>query len=243
MKSAIDLFINDPFKNQGTGEQALAALDKYKDKRFVMFTLFADADDAGHKKGGASDDYLRGLIDDDMWLGKLMDKLKELKIDQKTLIYVVSDHGWDNEPRASTPSTKKGADTHDDAPFGVFVTNDNSIIRPGDRRDLTPTILSKYGLSLGEDKELNLAAVNGYPLDAPLPFTSIPKGGVYIEFKGMPKCESGSSVIPFSKFIQQRDSCFKPQGGTNIVAGFCANCGNNVCEPPENQCNCPTDCK
>lgn len=243
MKNAIDIFINDPIGDKGTGDQALDVLEQYKNKRFIMFTLFADADDAGHKKGGASDEYLAGIKSNDMWLGKLLDKLKELGIDKKTYVYVISDHGWDNEPRPSTPTNKQGADDHDNAPFGIFASNDDSIIRPGDRRDLAATVLKKYGVSFGEDKTLNLAAINGYPLDTPLPFSTIPKGGVYIGYAGSPKCVSGTSTISFSKFIQQRDSCLTPQGGKDIVAGFCTNCGNNICEPPENQCNCPIDCK
>lgn len=243
MKTAIDLFINDPIGNSGTGEKALEALETYKNQRFIMFTLFADADDAGHKKGFNSVEYDKGLIDNDLWLGKLMEKLKNLGIDKMTYIYVISDHGWDVVKRASAPADKQGADGHDNAPFGILATNDDSIIRPGDRRDLTPTILKKYGAPLSEDKQLNLEAVNGYPLDAPLPFTRVPEGGVYIKYEGAPKCVSGTSVVEFSKFIQQRESCLQPQGGNNIVAGYCVACGDNECRSPENSCNCPIDCK
>lgn len=241
-KQSFDEFFDGSKVNKDTGEKMLEFLDKYKDKRFIMFGHFLSPDDEGHDFGGDSEDYIKGLKDSDSWLGKIIDRLKTDGIYQKTYIYLVSDHGWDFEPFNTKPEAI-GATDHVNAPFTFFATNDTSVIRAGDRKDIAPTILKKFDVSLGEDKELNLEAIHGLPLDEPVPYKTIPKGGVYIKYDGTPSCTDNTQLIGFDQFNQRRNSCVSAQGGRDITAGFCASCGDSVCEPPENKCNCAIDCK
>jgi arylsulfatase A-like enzyme len=66
-----------------------------------------------------------------------MQKLKDLKLYDKTLIYVTADHGFDEG--------KKG---HRDAPYVFLATNDSEVTRRGERADIAPTILKRFGLDL-----------------------------------------------------------------------------------------------
>ena len=54
---------------------------------------------------------------------------------------------------------------------------------------------------------------------------------------GPKKCCEGLVKIP--DLVEEDGKCFQiPDTGT-----ICSDCGNNICEEWENQCNCPSDCK
>lgn len=244
-KEGIDEFHNDKKTNDDVGNKLLEMLDANKDQRFLMFGHFFSPDSEGHDAGFESEEYAQGYKTSDKWLEKITNKLKELGLYEKTYIYVVSDHGWDLDPSIGIVKSEgaKGATDHSNAPFAILATNDVSIVRPGDRMDLTPTILKKFGASLGEDKELNLAAVDGYPLDQALPMASIPEGGLSIEYPGSVSCSEGTTRVPLKRYEARGDLCTDPQGGKDVVAGLCVTCGNNKCDIAENPCSCPVDCK
>jgi len=92
------------------------------------------------------------LISNDLWTGKIMEKLKELGLYDKTLIYVTADHGFD-----------EGQTTHRDAPYVFLGTNDPKVTRRGERADVAPTILARFGLNLGGFEP----ALDGQPLTSP----------------------------------------------------------------------------
>jgi arylsulfatase A-like enzyme len=66
-----------------------------------------------------------------------MEKLKELGLYDETLIYVTADHGFD-----------EGKKAHRDAPYVFLATNDPKVVRRGERADIAPTILERFGLEL-----------------------------------------------------------------------------------------------
>jgi len=70
-----------------------------------------------------------------------MKKLKELGLYDKTLIYVTADHGFD-----------EGKGSHKDAPYVFLGTNDDKVTRRGERADVAPTILQRFGLNLNRIK-------------------------------------------------------------------------------------------
>jgi len=119
------------------GSRALQLLEKYKDKPFFFFVHFAEVDSKGHKHGENSKEYNDALISNDLWTGKIMKKLKELGLYDKTLIYVTADHGFD-----------EGKGSHKDAPYVFLGTNDDKVTRRGERADVAPTILQRFGLNL-----------------------------------------------------------------------------------------------
>lgn len=136
-KKNMDVFINGLGTDEKVGTKALEMLEKYKDKRFFFFVHFAEVDHKGHKFGENSKEYNDALISADRWTGKIIKKLDEFDLYDKTLIYVTADHGFDEG--------KKG---HRDAPYVFLATNDPKVIRRGTRADIAPTILERLGLKL-----------------------------------------------------------------------------------------------
>jgi len=140
-KKSLDVWVNGLMKDKLVGEKAMAYLEQYKDKPFFFFIHFAQIDHSGHKHGEGSAQQQAAYVSADTWTGKIMDKLKELNLYDKTLIYVTSDHGFD-----------KGMKRHKDAPYVFMATNDKEIVRRGHREDVTPTLLERFGMDLGKIK-------------------------------------------------------------------------------------------
>jgi hypothetical protein len=166
------------------------------------------------------------MIDVDYWLGTIVAKLYELGIYERTLVYVVTDHGFD-----------EGKSVHLNAPYGILAANDSLIVRSGDRIDITPTFLERYGISLGAIG--GAPAVDGYSLYSVPPLACIPEGEAFVDYPGAPVCCTGLQLIGLDEAY---GGCISATGGTGDNSGHCTNCGNGVCEVPENKCNCPNDC-
>ncbi len=78
--------------------------------------------------------------------------LKELNLYDQTLIYVTADHGFDEDTK-----------NHADAPYVFLGTNDSTIMRRGERADITPTILERFGVDLSKIEP----PLDGHPLTRP----------------------------------------------------------------------------
>ena len=78
-----------------------------------------------------------------------MERLKALQLYDKTLIYVTADHGFD-----------EGRKGHADAPYVFLATNDPKVMRRGERADIAPTILERFGLDLSKIEP----PLDGHPL-------------------------------------------------------------------------------
>jgi predicted AlkP superfamily pyrophosphatase or phosphodiesterase len=124
-------------KDTAVGDKALAMLDQYGKKPFFFFVHFAEVDHSGHKHGEPSKPYDDAIISGDNQLGRMMAKLRELGVYDKTYIYVVADHGFD-----------VGAKHHKKAPHVFCGTNDKAVTRNGCRADITPTVLAEMGVDL-----------------------------------------------------------------------------------------------
>lgn len=151
-KDDMDIFINGLKEDHIVGSKALELLEKYKDKPFFFFVHFAEVDHKGHKYGENSKEYNDALISADTWTGKIMQKLEELNLYDKTLIYVTADHGFDESKKS-----------HRDAPYVFLATNDPGVMRRGERADIAPTILDRFGLDL---TKIN-PPLDGHPLTKP----------------------------------------------------------------------------
>jgi len=152
MSKACDQWVFGLMLDDKVGEQALAFLDQYKDKPFFFFVHFAEVDHKGHAAGENSKEYNDALISGDTWTGKIMEKLKALGLYDRTLIYVTADHGFDEDKKS-----------HGDAPSVFLGTNDPKVCRNGDRADVTPTILARFGMDLAKIEP----PLDGRPLTAP----------------------------------------------------------------------------
>jgi arylsulfatase A-like enzyme len=155
----MDLFVNGLGVNANVGKRALEEIEKHAQERFFFFIHFADPDSAGHKYGENSQEYSDAIKSCDLWLGQIMEKLKKLGIYEQTLIYVTADHGFD-----------EGKTTHSYAPYIFLATNDKNIIRNGDRADIAPTILKRFGIDVKNIQPL----LDGIPLDEPAPERKAP---------------------------------------------------------------------
>lgn len=150
-----DLWINGLEMNETVTEQAVRELEKRKDRRLFFFIHFAQPDHLGHRFGENSREYDDGIRSDDQSTGVIIDRLKKLGIYEKSLVYVISDHGFD-----------RGKKTHLYAPFVFAATNDPTTVRKeGTREDIAPTLLKKFGLELSNIEP----ALDGYPFDQPAP--------------------------------------------------------------------------
>jgi predicted AlkP superfamily pyrophosphatase or phosphodiesterase len=124
------------------GLRALHHVARHADKgRFFLFIHFADADVSGHVYGEASVEYEHALSECDAWLGKIMAEIESQKIDDRTLIYVSADHGFE-----------KGSKRHGGATHIFLGTNDPKVSRNGEQRDIAPTVLEAMGVDLSKIK-------------------------------------------------------------------------------------------
>jgi len=241
-KNYVDYFETNIGDNQNVGVKALSILDEYKTKysqnqRLLAFFHFGDPDETGHHNGEDSVEYSKAIIDDDQWLGKIMDKLKQIGIDKNTYIYVITDHGFDEDGFTN-------GHNHFNAPFGIFATNDTAIKWSGDRKDFTPTLLSRYGLDA--DKQANIPELSGLSLYSLPTSTCVQEGKAYLDYPQAQQCCAGLKLINLDQKVtiknKNQNGCHPATGGTNDKSGYCTQCGNNICESPENECNCSTDC-
>ena len=80
--------------NNDRVDQILSWLDLPRSERPRMYTLyFSDVDDAGHGYSPDSEETRKAVLNVDENVRRLMDGLKERKIDKKVNVIIVSDHG------------------------------------------------------------------------------------------------------------------------------------------------------
>ncbi len=152
MHKACDVWEFGLAQDQRVGRRAIELLEQYKDRPFFFFVHFAEVDHSGHGHGENSKEYNDALISNDTWTGRILAKLKELGLYEKTLVYVTADHGFD-EDRTS----------HGYAPFVFLATNNPMVQRAGMRQDITPTILDRFGVDLSKFQP----PLDGEPLTKP----------------------------------------------------------------------------
>ncbi len=152
MHKACDVWEYGLMDDDKVGTLAIQLIEKYKDRPFFFFVHFASVDHQGHRFGENSKEYNDALISNDAWTGKIVEKLKELGLYDKTLIYVTADHGFD-----------EGKTSHSYAPYVFLATNDPLVKRAGMRQDIAPAILDRFGVDLSKLEP----PLDGEPLTKP----------------------------------------------------------------------------
>jgi hypothetical protein len=123
------------------GPIMLDALGKYGKGRFFAFFHFRDPDHEGHTFGENSEQYTHAIIDCDKWLGEVVKKLKDLGVYDKTMVFVTSDHGFD-----------EGTKGHSNAPHVTLAANLRTLTKNGNQRDIVPTILTEMGVDISNSR-------------------------------------------------------------------------------------------
>jgi hypothetical protein len=142
-----------------TGPMMLQFLENNSNNRFFAFFHFSDPDHLGHLYGENSTEYENGIETCDYWLGQILVELNTLGIAQNTLIYITSDHGFDEDSH-----------WHSNAPYIFLATNDKNVNRNGDEVDVAPTVY--YGLGLW-NRTTFTPALDGFPLQLNLTDTEV----------------------------------------------------------------------
>ena len=135
MHTALEVWEFGLMEDQKVGTRAIELLDKYKDKPFFFFVHFAEVDHSGHKYGENSKQYNDALISNDLWTGKIIEKIRALGLADKTQFYVTADHGFDEDTKI-----------HKAAPYVFLATNNKAVNRDGRRQDVAPTIYEAFGV-------------------------------------------------------------------------------------------------
>jgi len=226
-KDHIDYYENALRDNRFVGYRTLELLDVHQHDLFLALFLFREPDVIGHLRGENSSEYSSSLVELDGWLGQILDRLETLGIADRTIVYLVTDHGFD-----------EGTSRHNNARFGFLATNDPRVVRSGDRKDVAATVLDHYGIALGPVGPV--PAVNAFSLYSLPSLACIPEGEVYLDYPGAPTCCGGLQLIGLDKKLGVQ--CIPATGGTSDNSGYCTSCGNGVCDDPENRCNCAVDC-
>ena len=139
MSQNTDLFENGLQLDKRVGTRAIELIEKHKDERFFFFVHFAEVDQKGHKHGENSKEYNDAIISNDTWTGRIMDKVRELGLANKTQYYITCDHGFN-----------EGGTGHSFAPYVFLATNNKKVNHDGRRQDVAPTILEAFGLDLSK---------------------------------------------------------------------------------------------
>jgi arylsulfatase A-like enzyme len=123
--------------NEVMGPIMIESLDQYGKSRFFAFYHLIDADHQAHGFGENSKEYNDSIIVCDKWLGEMVKKLKALGVYERTMVFVTSDHGFD-----------EGAKGHSNAPRVFLAGNLATLTKNGDQRDITPTLLTEMGVDV-----------------------------------------------------------------------------------------------
>ena len=125
--------------HDAVGRLMVSYLHQFGNKRFFAFFHFSDPDHMGHKYGENSKEYNDAIIACDKWLGRAVKKLKDLGIYDKTMVFVTTDHGFD-----------EGQMNHRNSPAVFLASNVKSLAKNGDQRDIAPTLLTKMGVDISK---------------------------------------------------------------------------------------------
>ena len=122
--------------NIWTGPLTLGYLQQYASPgaKFFMFVHFKEPDNRGHQFGENSPEYDAALMATDGWLGQIRGALDVQGVGSTAAVFVVTDHGFD-----------EGQQHHYKSPDAWLATN-WAPLRDGDQKDVTPTILTLYGV-------------------------------------------------------------------------------------------------
>ena len=149
--TALNTCQNDDTSQSTVNSRAITFLGNNKNNDFFLFVHYREPDRSGHDASGKptpgenSTIYNQGIIDDDYYTGKLINKLIDLGIYEKTTIIVTTDHGFQE-------GTKQHHTCQADTKDIWAVTNKANVLGNeavvGKQTSITPTILDLFNVDL-----------------------------------------------------------------------------------------------
>jgi hypothetical protein len=134
--SSLDFYESGISNSDSVVKLGLEQVNKIKMGNFFGFIHFEEPDETGHIKGEGSPEYKEKIKNDDLQLGKIIDYLKTNNLYQNTDLIVVTDHGF-----------KPGGFGHSKKSENTWIVSSFKLkAEEGDRLDVTPTILSRFGI-------------------------------------------------------------------------------------------------
>ncbi len=92
--SAIDYWYGSRQQDDVIADEAINFLQTYGSSPFFLWVHFRHPDEAGHRFGENSDTYHEQLLNSDMEMGRVLDELAALGLDDDTVVLVTTDHGF-----------------------------------------------------------------------------------------------------------------------------------------------------
>lgn len=151
------------------GMRMIEFIEKYSTEHFVAFFHLQEPDVQGHAFGENSKEYDWGAMSCDYWLGRILNKLEETDTADNTLIYVLTDHGFNENDFQHKSDPNVWMATND---LRLSVNEDESWC---DMIDVAPTVF----YSLGMDLSSFTPRLEGYPLQEKLPSEANERIGLY----------------------------------------------------------------
>ena len=130
----LDMYDVSDAEESVVGEKSIRYISEFGNERFFAFIHFAEPDSRGHVFGTESPEYFNSIVVLDHWLGKIMDELKSQNIEDRTTIYVTTDHGFDGGG-------------HEISPFIFLASNSHNLASDGKQLDIVPTIFTELGIN------------------------------------------------------------------------------------------------
>ena len=146
--------------------RSLAKMLQGEIKRFFLFFHLGAADSNMHTWGRDSRDYEAGVSGYDTVLGQLLDYLEAHGLAETTLIYVTTDHGYDENNIDGRNENYQNKDLsmyktvawqlaysgkyHKQAFRAFLATNDYYVTRPGNQVDIAPHIYYRLGIDTSQ---------------------------------------------------------------------------------------------
>jgi len=130
--NGIDFYHAEDLDIYDLSSMMINLIEENHDQHFVVFFHSRNPDNDGHLKGEKSKEYSDGIIHAYNALVQMIDKLEEHNIHNNTLIYLITDHGFE-----------EGGFQHKREHRAWLFTNDPSFKRGQDMilyRDIAPTI-------------------------------------------------------------------------------------------------------
>jgi len=167
-QQTIDHWFQARRQNDVVADQAIEFLQTYSSSPFFLWVHFRHPDEAGHRYGENSEQYHNQLIDADTQMGRVLDELAALGLDD-TIVLVTTDHGFGEDAHDHEQCISDNKDVWI-ASNRVHVIGNFDV--PPYQTAIGPTLFDMFGM----DKEVTPPFASQSLWSPPDPPTATPTG-------------------------------------------------------------------